>query len=290
MFETWRFKIDALSQLRGHRLVPALIILFYMAIRNVMVLQYAAFTPDSEALLGYSAEFFRYWDFSFPSLGGMFPAVGNRAGILVCMGILVSLITAAIQIALYRYFLAFSTSSAATGFPVFLDGLVFWGKSILGSVYLALRMIAWSLLLIPLFGLFAALESVLGWRIIMAALFPAGIGLWGFLYFYKYLSYSQMFFVLAEYPQVGVRKALKTSALITQGCRGHLFLLLLSFLGWEILCLFTAGIGFLFLHPYLFTTQANAYKFLKTRAFKAGILVPRAAPPPPEEPIRIEEA
>lgn len=48
--------------------------------------------------------------------------------------------------------------------------------------------------------------------------------------------------------------------------RGHkleLFLLHLSFIGWFLLCILTLGIGFLWLTPYVHSTQAAFYEDVK---------------------------
>jgi len=42
-------------------------------------------------------------------------------------------------------------------------------------------------------------------------------------------------------------------------------LLDLSFIGWAILCLFTFGIGFLFLQPYVQSAHAAFYEDLKAQ-------------------------
>jgi uncharacterized membrane protein len=60
---------------------------------------------------------------------------------------------------------------------------------------------------------------------------------------------------------------------MTKGCRGKLFLLELSFIGWGLLAAITAYIGFLWLMPYMRTTQAMAYRYLKEKAFEQGLFV-----------------
>ena len=48
--------------------------------------------------------------------------------------------------------------------------------------------------------------------------------------------------------------------------KGHkfdLFCLMLSFLGWVILSMFTLGIGYLWLAPYMYTTMAAFYEDVK---------------------------
>jgi uncharacterized membrane protein len=48
------------------------------------------------------------------------------------------------------------------------------------------------------------------------------------------------------------------------GFKWKYFLLELSFIGWGILCLFTLGIGFLWLVPYIATAKATFYNQLIT--------------------------
>ena len=48
--------------------------------------------------------------------------------------------------------------------------------------------------------------------------------------------------------------------------KGHkfdLFWLYLSFIGWGILCIFTLGIGLLWLVPYMQTAQSSFYEDVK---------------------------
>jgi uncharacterized membrane protein len=50
--------------------------------------------------------------------------------------------------------------------------------------------------------------------------------------------------------------------------KGHkmkLFLLDLSFIGWSLLCIFTLGIGLLWLIPYMQSARAAFYEDLRTK-------------------------
>lgn len=100
--------------------------------------------------------------------------------------------------------------------------------------------------------------------------------LWGLLFvipgIVKSYSYSLMFYILAEYPNVGVTKAMNLSKEMTRGKKADLFVLDLSFFGWFILCLLTAGIGFLWLTPYIIMTKTNAYHAIKAEAIQKGIV------------------
>lgn len=96
--------------------------------------------------------------------------------------------------------------------------------------------------------------------------FMLWIILWSFLFFIpgiiKAFSYSQMKYILAEFPDVSIPEAMKISMKITKGYKWDLFIMYLSFLGWMILSSLTFGIGFLWLFPYMNLSFANAYKFL----------------------------
>ena len=77
-------------------------------------------------------------------------------------------------------------------------------------------------------------------------------------------------YLVAENPELSVTKALKISKEITKGHKMDLFILDLSFIGWEFLCLFTAGIGYLWLVPYINMTKTNAYHALLKEAVSSG--------------------
>ena len=55
-------------------------------------------------------------------------------------------------------------------------------------------------------------------------------------------------------------EAIKKSKEIMSGNRGRLFCLHLSFIGWEILNVFTCGIGSLWLNPYRNAATADFYR------------------------------
>lgn len=80
-----------------------------------------------------------------------------------------------------------------------------------------------------------------------------------FYSFYITLTYSQIFYILLDYPDLSVTDIWKRSAAIMKGNRMRLFLLNLSFIGWGILAVFTFGIGLLWLMPYITTSQSAFY-------------------------------
>lgn len=74
------------------------------------------------------------------------------------------------------------------------------------------------------------------------------------------LSYSMTNYILAESPDLTASEAIERSKAIMQGNRWRFFCLQLSFIGWDILALFTFGIGFLFLAPYKQAAYAAFYR------------------------------
>lgn len=72
--------------------------------------------------------------------------------------------------------------------------------------------------------------------------------------------YAMAPYLMAENPNLGVMEAINQSKQIMMGHKSRLFFLELSFIGWAILCVFTFGIGFLWLSPYLGASEAAFYK------------------------------
>lgn len=89
----------------------------------------------------------------------------------------------------------------------------------------------------------------------------------------KAFSYAMTPYILEEYPELGANDAIDRSRAMMHGHKFDLFYLYLGFLGWAILCLFTAGIGFLWLVPYMETAQAAFYEEVKAEyALNGGLI------------------
>ena len=58
-------------------------------------------------------------------------------------------------------------------------------------------------------------------------------------------------------------EAMKKSREMMRGHKGELFALLLSFIGWFLLSILTCFILFIWLIPYINTTEANFYNKIK---------------------------
>ncbi len=72
-------------------------------------------------------------------------------------------------------------------------------------------------------------------------------------------GYSQINRIMHDNPSMSGRDAMKASWELMDGKKMDFFILNLSFIGWAILCIFTIGIGFLFLAPYVNVTNSKFY-------------------------------
>ena len=79
----------------------------------------------------------------------------------------------------------------------------------------------------------------------------------------KSFSYALTPFILNEEPELSADEAIELSMKMMDGHKMELFLLYLSFIGWYLLALLTCGIGFLWLMPYVYTSQAAFYEDVK---------------------------
>lgn len=73
-------------------------------------------------------------------------------------------------------------------------------------------------------------------------------------------SYAMAPFILAENPEYTPTEAIEASKKLMLGHKRDLFILELTFLGWEILSVLTAGIGLLWLNPYKAATRVAFYR------------------------------
>ncbi len=108
--------------------------------------------------------------------------------------------------------------------------------------------------------------------------------LWSLLFYIpgiiKGISYSMSMYILAENPGKGALECINESKAMTNGHKGELFVLGLSFIGWILLGYITLGIAYIWVIPYMLTTYINAYHTLKPAA-----PIVQEAPAPQAEPM-----
>ena len=82
----------------------------------------------------------------------------------------------------------------------------------------------------------------------------------------KALAYSMTPYILAEREDVSAKDALKLSMQMTDGYKGEIFVMALSFLGWWLLTALTLGVlAIFFTTPYSATSFAGLYEELKNK-------------------------
>lgn len=77
------------------------------------------------------------------------------------------------------------------------------------------------------------------------------------------LMFSQAFYILCEDNNKGILECLQESSKMMKGYKGDYLILMISFIGWDLLALITLNIGYIALNPYKCTTYANYYLELK---------------------------
>ena len=116
-------------------------------------------------------------------------------------------------------------------FEDLFSGFDIFGNAFVLNLLITLKVIAWSLLfVIP--GIIAAYR------------------------------YSMATYIMAENPTIAPSEAIERSKALMDGRKGDLFCLDLSFIGWALLGALTAGIGYLWLAPYMTVSHAAFYRSL----------------------------
>lgn len=92
--------------------------------------------------------------------------------------------------------------------------------------------------------------------------------LWSLLFFIpgiiKQLSYSMTFYILNDHPEYTATQAITESRKMMKGHKGELFVLYLSFIGWDLLSVLTLGIlEIVYVAPYRTTAIAGFYDAIK---------------------------
>jgi len=82
----------------------------------------------------------------------------------------------------------------------------------------------------------------------------------------KSYSYRMVPYILADDPTISGRDAITLSRQMMDGQKWNTFVLDLSFIGWDILSILTAGlVGVFYVNPYKHSTSAELYQVLKNQ-------------------------
>ena len=82
------------------------------------------------------------------------------------------------------------------------------------------------------------------------------------------LKYSMTYYIIADEPELSGYEAMKKSKKMMDGHKSELFVLLLSFFWWYLLCTVTCGIAAIYVGPYIKATVTNFYEKIKNTGFE----------------------
>lgn len=99
-------------------------------------------------------------------------------------------------------------------------------------------------------------------RILYVALWSLLFIIPGIIATYKYAMTP---FLMTDNPDMTAKEAIAASTELMDGHKGELFMLSLTFIGWDILANLTLGIGYLWLNPYKNAAYAAFYRELITK-------------------------
>lgn len=238
MYERVRYKRFAVKQLQKRWVVPVLMTLITGIISLIFEIPglYRIVSSESyKTLLNYSGT-------DLYEILVLYNDITNDSASMITTIIQV-IVEGILAMACINVYIKMSRSPEKVGFGSFIEGFNNWARALLASLWKYLWVTLWSMLFI----------------------IPGIV---------KAIAYSQMYFILTEYPEVSVTKSMRISMIITKGHKGDLFLTYLSFLGWAILCALTLGIGNLWLSPYMNMTLINAYHAMMKEALERGLIKP----------------
>lgn len=87
----------------------------------------------------------------------------------------------------------------------------------------------------------------------------------------KSYSYMMVPYILTDNPNIGHKRALELSEQMTNGHKFKIFVLGLSFIGWQLLGLLACCIGGIFVNPYVHATMAELYLVLRQQAIENNL-------------------
>lgn len=299
-FNRPHMKYQAKERLRGHWGTAIAITLIYMLLVLVISGLSGAIQPEGLTTEAYVDSFgsfqvsgatvpnFDPYGFEFETTPALI-TVGTGTYLLVQLIVLVLslFLEGSYQLAYHKWSLDVQTGDPRTRFGDFVGNFRYAGKGILTYLWMVLWITIWSLVyLIPIIILGALIgggaamlsgQDAESMGPIVVILMVILMVVYFVLIIRKALSYSMMYFLVGDHPQeIGPIRAMNYSKIITKGHLGNLFVLGLSFIGWFLLTAITCGLASLYVIPYYNGTLAQAYLWLRDKAFANGLLMPEA--------------
>ena len=124
----------------------------------------------------------------------------------------------------------------------------------------------------------AMIATVMGALFSMIGLMMLGLLISLFINVPVSYMYSMAYFIMADYPDVGVVEALRSSRNMMKGNKFRLFCLDLSFIGWVLLGACACGLGGYVVTPYQYAARAEFYNDISGRASHKEVEFPSINP------------
>ncbi|MCD7883160.1 MAG: DUF975 family protein [Lachnospiraceae bacterium] len=121
--------------------------------------------------------------------------------------------------------------------------------------YVLMQVVVWGLSIVINWAFYGEAENLI--------ISTAVVILTTVLYIYLQISFAMVLFVRAADPWQSFGEMMKKGWQLMDGRRSRYFTMMLSFIGMYLLGLLSFGIGFLFVNPYVFTTEGYFYKMIE---------------------------
>lgn len=165
------------------------------------------------------------------------------------------------------YFLKFKREEKVDNSMIFYGFNNQFFKVVWANILISLRMLAWMIIPVLVFAIASAVlvfmnlqsstnttyVAIISGLVLIAVMIPM------IQIPYKY---SMTMYILHDQPDLSASQALQASADLMNGYKWKLFCLQLSFIGWQLLVIFTLLIGYLWLSPYMMLSNAHFYELV----------------------------
>lgn len=264
-----------------------LVTLIYLIFMGVDSYTYSRYLP-STAMTTSSGEFY----YSASGASGIYASyIGDHMDVgHMLVGALIAFISALLiqGVMSYCYTAFFIRMAEHKGekmtFSTFVEGFNDAIKAILAFMWQYLWTIIWGLTAIPglvlfIFGAFAMFDSSMSDGVLSAMLL---LGLFlmivsAVVVVMATLRYVFMYQIIADgRGKIGARQSMRYSIAMVKNHLGDVFILALSFIPWLLLGVFTFGLAFFYVMPYMEATYALSYQWFRDEAFREGRLDPAA--------------
>ena len=174
-------------------------------------------------------DWFSDWAAGTPSLTSAMSAFGVSLGVFgVLAAVALLFVGAAMELGYDCYHVAYYKSAAAPSLSTLFSRFSMFWRAVGLRLLMLLKILLWTLLfVVP--GIVAA---------------------------YRYALAP---YLMADHPELSASEAIARSKQLMDGHKGRLFCLHLSFIGWILLSVLTAGVGLIFLAPYIKTAETGFY-------------------------------